>query len=81
MRRISRARATLTPGSVVGMKRIVPSSSGGRNSLPSRAHGIHVSTSAATATPITPHRCRSTQPIVGRSTRRSARLSGFASSR
>ena len=44
LREASRARARRgMPGSVVGMKRIVPSSSGGMNSLPMRVHGIQVS--------------------------------------
>ena len=80
-RRISRARATLTPGRVVGMKRIVPSSSGGMNSEPILLHGIQVRTTSAAATPITGHRLRSTREITGRYALMSARLTGFADSR
>ena len=66
IRRISRARATLTPGSVVGMKRIVPSSSTGMNSLPVRDQGIQVRINVTTAAPITGQRCPSTKVISGR---------------
>ena len=48
------------------MKRIVPSSSGGMNSLPMRDHGIQVRTTAASAAAITAHRCRSTNAMTGR---------------
>ncbi len=48
-RRVSLAFATLMPGSVVGMYRIVPSFSGGMNSEPISRIGRTVSTSAASA--------------------------------
>ena len=81
IRRISRARATLTPGSVVGMKRMVPSSSGGMNSLPIRVQGIQVSTSATSAPRSTAQRCAQHQPDDRPVEPISPRLSGLARSR
>ena len=81
MRRISLARAILTPGNVVGINRIVPSSTGGMNSLPIRDHGIQVTISVATAIHTTGHRWRSTEVINGRYILMRNRLIGFARSR
>ena len=48
------------------MKRIVPSSSTGMNSLPVRDQGIQVRINVTTAAPITGQRCPSTKVISGR---------------
>ena len=63
------------------MKSIVPSPSGGMNSLPIRRSGIHVSTSAIAAAPITVQRRCSTARTTGSYAARRTRLSGFARSR
>ena len=81
IRRISRARAILTPGSVVGMKRMVPSSSGGMNSEPVLLQGIHVRMTRAAAAPITGHLFARTPFMRARYHLMSARLTGFAVSR
>jgi hypothetical protein len=58
-RMISEACWMETPGSVIGMKRRVPSSTGGMNSDPSRWKGTIVTASTATAMPMVSHRLRS----------------------
>jgi hypothetical protein len=63
---ISRAFATLTPGSVTGMYSTVPSSRRGMNSLPMRCHGIHVRMKMARLTAMTGTRLWRTKSITGR---------------
>ena len=64
-RMMSRAWAMATPGTVVGMKRMEPSCSGGMNSLPSWRHGITVASSTAPAAAITSQGRRSATRITG----------------
>ncbi len=64
--RICLACAVPTPGKSDGMSMMLPSFNAGMNSLPSRRQGRTVTTTTSTATPIVPHRCRSTKPITGR---------------
>jgi hypothetical protein len=54
------------PGTVMGMKRIDPSSRGGMNSEPSRRHGKAVATSRAAITRTDASRCRSRKRTSGR---------------
>ncbi len=64
--RIAFACPVPMPGNMDGMSMMLPSFSGGMNSLPSRWYGTTVASSASTAAPITGHRCRSTKAISGR---------------
>ena len=77
---ISRAWAIEAPGTVVGMNRIDPSSSGGMNSLPSRCHGKIVAPRRSPAAETTSHGRLSAASRNGRYSQRSARFTGLARS-
>ncbi len=64
--RICFACAVPTPGNSDGMSIMLPSLSGGMNSLPSRDKGTSVIMNAIAAPMIVCHRCRSTKAITGR---------------
>ena len=64
--RISFACAVPMPGKSEGMSMMLPSFSGGMNSLPSCFQGTTVTASTAAAATDTGQRCRSTKSITGR---------------